>query len=192
MAGRTLVAVSAMALLSAAALGCARAQARTTPVLPPLEMPVPPPRTVEPTLVATPQAGPPLVDAPKPTPPGALLANTPPQRPEPARPEPPKPAAAPEAGAVEAQRPPQPATTLQTIPPQKEGEVEQAIRAQVRRATADLSRVQFQFLSPDRKVNYEEAKLYIRQAEEALLEKNLLFARTVADKAATLAAQLAN
>ena len=58
------------------------------------------------------------------------------------------------------------------------------------RAAADLNRVHYQALGDDRKINYEEAKVYLKQAEDALRDKNLLFARTVADKAERIAAQL--
>jgi hypothetical protein len=192
MTAPTLAGWIAVAALSCGGLGCARTQARTVPELPPLEIPAPPPRTVEPTIVSAPQPGPPLVQAPQPTTPGSLLSEAP-QRTEAAKPEPPKPATPVVEAPVgaEAQRAPQPATTLQAIPTQKEGEVEAAIHAQLGRAAADLNRVHYQALGDDRKVNYEEAKRYIRQAEDALRDKNLLFARTVADKAATLAAQLA-
>lgn len=193
MTAPTLAAWIALAALSSSALGCARTHARTAPELPPLDIPAPPPRTVEPAIVSAPQPGPPLVEAPRPNTPGSLLSGAPAQRTEPVKPEPPKPASPAVEAPVgaEAQRATQPATTLQTIPTQKEGEVEAAIRVQLGRAAADLNRVHYQALGDDRKVNYEEAKLYLRQAEEALREKNLLFARTVADKAATIAAQLA-
>jgi hypothetical protein len=143
-------------------------------------------------VVSTPLPAPPLVEAPRPNTPGALLSGAPAQRTEPPKPEPPKPAIpvveAPTG--VETQRAAPRATTLQTIPPQKEGEVEASIRAQLTRAAADLNRVHYQALGDDRKVNYEEAKVYLKQAEDALRDKNLLFARTVADKAERIAAQL--
>ena len=193
MTAPTLAAWIGIAALSCGAIGCARTQARTAPELPPLDVPAPPPRAVEPAVVSTPQPGPPLVEAPQPNTPGPLLSAAPAQRPEPAKPEPPKPASpVVEAPAgVEAQRAaPPPATTLQTIPPQKEGQVEASIRAQLTRAAADLNRVHYQALGDDRKINYEEAKVYLKQAEDALRDKNLLFARTVADKAERIAAQL--
>jgi hypothetical protein len=192
MTAPTLAALMCIAALSCGAIGCAKTQARTAPELPPLDVPAPPPRAVEPAVVSTPQPGPPLVEAPQPNTPGTLLSVAPAQRTEPAKPEPPKPATpVVEAPAgVEAQRAAPPATTLQTISPQKEGEVEASIRAQLTRAAADLNRVHYQALGDDRKINYEEAKVYLKQAEDALRDKNLLFARTVADKAERIAAQL--
>jgi hypothetical protein len=81
---------------------------------------------------------------------------------------------------------------LQTIPAGKEGEVERSIRTQLGRAAANLSRVDYRVLSGDGKANYDQARRFISQAEEALTTKNLVFAGTVAEKADTLAAQLAN
>jgi hypothetical protein len=192
MTAPSLAAWISIAALSCGAIGCAKTQARMAPELPPLDVPAPPPRTVEPAVASTPQPGAPLVEAPRTNTPGSVLSGAAAQRAEPAKPEPPKPAIpvveAP-AGA-EAPRAGQPATTLQTIPTQKEGEVEASIRAQLTRAAADLNRVHYQALGDDRRVNYEEAKVYLKQAEDALRDKNLLFARTVADKAERLAAQL--
>jgi hypothetical protein len=69
--------------------------------------------------------------------------------------------------------------------------MERAIRALARRAQADLNRVDYESLGRDARANYDQAKRFITQAEEALKAKNLVFAETVADKAATLAGQLA-
>jgi hypothetical protein len=69
--------------------------------------------------------------------------------------------------------------------------MERAIRALSRRAQADLNRVDYESLGHDARANYDQAKRFITQAEEALRVKNLVFAETVADKAATLAGQLA-
>ena len=38
---------------------------------------------------------------------------------------------------------------------------------------------------------YDQARRFISQAEDALVKKNLVFAKNLADKASTLAAQLA-
>jgi outer membrane biosynthesis protein TonB len=173
--------------------GCVRTQAKITPDGP-LEMPAPPSREVEP---IESEAPPPVPLAqeparstparPRPTPvPTREPSRTEAPKPEPAKPEtqpvePPKPLEDP-------QRPP---TTLQTTPPTAEGEVERLIRAAISKANADLNRVDYRALNNDARNQYDTAKRFIRQADDAMRAKNLVFAKSVADKAAALAAQLA-
>jgi outer membrane biosynthesis protein TonB len=178
-----------MLLVSALASGCVRARANTTPDAP-LDMPAPPPRDVPPNEVETP---PPVPLVPEP-------ARSAPPRPRPAapreqpRPEPPKPEPArPEPPAESPRTADDPAkapTTLQTTPATAEGEVERGIRASLMRATADLNRIDYRALNADARTQYDTAKRFVTQAETALRAKNLVFARSVADKAATLAGQL--
>ena len=181
------VCLSAMAL---SLTGCTHAAAKTTPDMPGLEMPAPPPRDVEPTEVDAP---PPVSLASEParsTPPRPRPAPPPrsePPKSEPAKPEPP-PAVEPPKAAEEPARPP---TTLQTTPATAQGEVERAIRAQLQRATADLNRVDYRALNADARTQYDTAKRFARQADDAIRTKNLVFAKNLAEKAATIAAQLA-
>jgi hypothetical protein len=188
-------------LLLAATLlsGCARMHAKTTPDNPPLDMPAPPPRDVEPTEVET---LPPVPLAQEPARNAPTRRQQPAREPaktEPARPaEPPKPAETPAtteppkpATPAPTEEPPKPATTLQTTPTAVEGDLERTIRATITRATSDLMRVDYRTLNADAKTQYDYAKRYMRQAEEAMRAKNMLFAKTLADKAAVVAAQLA-
>jgi hypothetical protein len=46
-------------------------------------------------------------------------------------------------------------------------------------------------LDADAKIQYDTAKRFVRQAEDAVKSKNLVFAKNLADKAATIADQLA-
>jgi hypothetical protein len=69
--------------------------------------------------------------------------------------------------------------------------VERGIRASIARANADLNRVDYRALNSDARNQYDTAKRFIRQAEDAMHAKNLVFAKSVADKSAALAAQLA-
>jgi hypothetical protein len=69
--------------------------------------------------------------------------------------------------------------------------VERGIRASLTRATADLNRIDYRVLNADARTQYDTAKRFVRQANEAMRSKNLLFAKSLADKAAALAAQLA-
>ena len=181
---------------SFAASGCSRATAKTSPDNPPLDMPAPPPRDVEPIDTETP-APVPLPQEPARNAPRMRPAPAPQQprenRTEPQKAEPPKPEPAP-TPAVEPPKPeeaPRPPTTLQTMPTTAEGEVERSIHATLQRANTDLNRVDYRTLNADAKNQYDTAKGFIRQANEAIRAKNLLYAKNLADKAAAVAAQLA-
>jgi hypothetical protein len=180
-----------LALLLSATPGCVRAQAKAkvAPTPPPLEVPPPPPRIVEPTdAEMPPPVG--LVGDQERIPLARPRASAPAPRSEP-KPEVTRPEAAPEAAKPSDEpRPPSP-TTLQTTPTEREGEVEARIRAKMNRATADLARVNYQTLGVDAKTQFDTAKGFIKQADDALKARNLLFAGSLADKAAALAAQLA-
>ncbi len=60
----------------------------------------------------------------------------------------------------------------------------------MQRATTDLNRIDYRVLNTDARTQYDTAKSLIKQAESAVNSKNLVFAKSVADKAAALAAQL--
>ena len=67
---------------------------------------------------------------------------------------------------------------------------EQKVRDQLGRAAKDLSRVDYQKLSTDGRLSYDQSKRFAEQAEQALKDRNTPFAATLADKAAALAAEL--
>lgn len=168
--------------------GCFRAQARTTPDMPPLDVPLPPPRLVEAAETEPPE---PVTLMPEP-------ARTAPVRPrgtpstqpgEASKPELPKADAAAEAKPGEELKIPA-GTSLRTTPTAQEGEVERRIRGLLLEATGNLNRIDYGRLNADAKGQYDSAKGFVRQAEDALRSKNLVFASYLADKAATLAAQL--
>jgi hypothetical protein len=69
-------------------------------------------------------------------------------------------------------------------------EVERNIRMRIAQATRDLDRTDYRALTTERRTEYDTAKRFIQQAEDALKVKNLVFAGQLADKAATLAAAL--
>jgi protein TonB len=174
---------------------CTRAQAKITPDAP-LDVPAPPPRDVEP-IESEPPPVVPLAQEPARNTPARPRPSPPREQPrqEPARVEPPKPEAPttpPAEPPKPAEEPPKtPATTLQTTPPTAEGEMERGVRAAIIKASADLNRVDYRALNNDARTQYDTAKRFIRQAEEAIRAKNLVFAKSVADKAVVLAAQLA-
>ena len=181
-------------LLAPLGAGCSRVHAKEAPESPPLEMPAPPPRDVEPNEL--PEAPDPIPLAQEPAHTAPSRARPPIQQPsrnEPPRQEPPKPEQqATPASEVpkpdEAPKPPSP--TLQTTPSTAEGEVERGIKATLKRAGDDLNRIDYRALNSDGRMQYNQAKGYLRQADEAMNKKNLLFAKTLADKAAALATQL--
>jgi len=194
--------VVAFVLVSALASGCAHPQAKTvtTAAEAPLEVPAPPPRATEPiTADALPPVAPPLNE------PARTNAARPTRQPipsaAPVQPRPDAPRADTAQPTPDAARPaddtaarpaaPPPPTTLQTTPAQQEPEVEARIRGVLGRAQSDLSRVDYGRLSTNAKTQYDTAKRFISQSEEQIRARNLVFAGTLADKAAELAAQLA-
>jgi hypothetical protein len=188
---RTVVPLVLAVLAGPAVSGCLHASAKTVTEAPPLETPPAPPRVVE-VVEATPLAPVPLVEEPPRQP------IRPPARPQPRaeaapRPqEPPKVEVPPPEPPPVAEAPPKPPTTLQSIPAGAEGEVERVIRGLIVRANTDLNRVDYRLLNADARSQYDTAKRFIQQSEEALRPpRNLVFARNYADKASALAAQLA-
>ena len=176
-------------LLCALALGCTKARAKVVPDAP-LDVPAPPPRDVETTETEPP---PPATLVPEPARNAPARQPRPPApqpRAEQPRPEPPKPDTAPVAEPPKTEEPARP-TPLQTMPPAAEGDAERSIRASLARASSDLGRVDYRLLNKDARTQYDTAKRFVNQADEALRTKNLVFAKNLADKAATLAAQLA-
>jgi hypothetical protein len=162
--------------------GCARPQVRTQPEMPPLEVPPAPPRSVVP-------------PPPEEPPPPAQEPETParkPTRPRPApartegttRTDPQPPAAQPPPA------PPVPTGALQTTPPASQAEAVKNIRDLLAKAQRDLGRVPYAGLNADGKAQYDTARRFIGQAEQALKDQNLVFGLTLADKAATLARSL--
>jgi hypothetical protein len=172
--------------------GCVRAHAKTEPEPPTLDVPAPPPRNVE---ARTPEPPPPVTLV---EPARTLPAQPPPapsaqQRADPTRSEPPKvePAAPLDAPKPAEDPRSQPTTTLQTTPAERQAQVEKGTRDLLARALVDLNRIDYSHLNADARTQYDHARRFITQAEDALLKKNLVFASNLAEKALTLAAQLA-
>lgn len=166
-------------VLLAASLGAcaAKAQVRTETELPLLDPPPPPPRVVAqypddpaPALVALPE---------EPAAPVRAPARQP--RPE-SRPAAQEPAPA-------GELPARLSLTL-TPAPGTEAQTAAAIRDLLGRATRDLSRVNAAALNADGRAQFETARRFLQQAEEALTSGNVVFAGKLADKAATMAAML--
>jgi len=179
----TTMRVWVIVLLTASLAACAaKAQVRTEAEVPLLDPPAPPPRVVavyapdpEP-LPVTPPIEPATPVRPAPRPP------RPEQKPEPAtaNPEPSEAAA----------RPATPPSLTMTPSPGSESQTVAAIRDLLGRATRDLSRVNTASLSGDGRAQYDTARRFIQQADDALKAHNIVFAGKLADKAATMAAVL--
>ena len=173
---------------------CAKAQAASAPDGPPLAMPEPPPRVLGPldeTVPAT-TAG---ADTPAPAPPTparppARRPNGTPAEAEAARPEP-QPAAPVLAAPAAPEPAPAEARELRAAPSTTVAAAERKVRDLLTRAARDLNRVDYGRLSIDGRSQYEQSKRFSQQAEAALKDRNIVFAETLADKAATLATGLA-
>jgi hypothetical protein len=175
--------LSALVLLTVTLGACAaKAQVRTEVELPTLDPPPPPPRVVA---IYAPEPDPlPITPAIEPAAPmrPPARASRPEQKPEPATtvPEP----------AEATVRPPAPPSLTLTPSPGSEAQTVTAIRDLLDRATRDLSRVNSSSLNNDGRAQYDTARRFIQQAEEALKTRNIVFAGKLADKVATMAAVL--
>ena len=127
----------------------------------------------------------PVAAQPEPEPP-APTAAAPKPAPKPAAPAP-KPQPAPP---VTAQAPPPTDTRQLTTSPASSAATERNVRDLLARAARDLGRVNYTRLSADGRAQYDQSKRFSEQAQDALRERNFPFAETLADKAATLAAEL--
>jgi len=170
-------------VIVASSAACAKARAHTEPAIPVLTPPPPPPRmveiyidepvpTIEPSPVDTALAPPPTRPPARPT-----TARPEPPKQEPARSEPERPAIAP------------PALTLKAAPG-AETKTEASIRALMSQTQRDLQRVNYAALDADGRAQFDIARRFMQQADDALKGGNLPFAGKLADKAATMASVL--
>ena len=141
-------------------------------------MPAPPARVLVPV-----EAPVPLAAQPEPEPPPTAAAPKPAPKPAAPKPQPAPP--------VAAQAPPPTTDTrqLQTNAASSAA-TERNVRDLLARAARDLGRVNYNRLSTDGRAQYDQSKRFSEQVQQALREKNFVFAETLADKAATLAAEL--
>ena len=170
-------------LVLASGAACAKARANTEPFLmPELVPPPPPPRIVEIfALDPIPTIEPSPVESALSTPPAR------PPAPVPAKPEPAKT----ETALVMPERPASGAPSLTLKPgPGVHAQTEASIRGMLDRAVRDLQRVNYAALNADGRTQFDTARRFMQQAEEALKGANLAFAGKLADKAATMAGLL--
>ena len=173
------------ALLTSLTACGTKARAQTLPDGPPLAVPVAPAHEISIEQIAEapppePEPAPePVVSTPKPT---VTKVQTGKPQPQPAATAPAnQPAVAP---------PPAPETPVRASPTPSAGDDKKA-RELIAKATYDLDkRVDYQKLSAEGKQQYDQSKRFRDQAVQAIQDRNLVLAVTLAEKAATLAAEL--
>ena len=181
----------ALCLLNLAfATACAKAKAaELVPDGPPLAMTTPPPRVITP--VEEVAVAPPPPPPPAPSEPVTTATSKPAsprqQRPADSKPDPPP--------AVVTQPPPpvapQEPLEVRSVPSAAAAAEDKKVREVIDRAQRDLKRVNEGKLSAEGKVQLAQAKRDVDQAEEVLKTKNFVYAMALAERAATLAAELA-
>jgi hypothetical protein len=88
------------------------------------------------------------------------------------------------------QPPAQPPAQLRT-PQSADVNASRAVQATIDRANTLLNGVDYRLLNNERKKAYDDAKRFIIEADAAVKQGNLVFAQGVANKAETLARELA-
>jgi hypothetical protein len=185
-------AILVLLLLPVAA--CATAKAKAPEVRVPLEVPPPPPRVIEPLPSTEPASLEPVAELPPST-----TTTTPRPRPapqkEPNRTEPPKPENKPEATVDPTTPAPPPPTTAPVPPLRTPGSAEgEAANRQVKdtldRAKKMLDSIDARGLNGDRLANYNGAKAFMQQSEDALKAANYILAKSLAERAEKIAVQL--
>jgi hypothetical protein len=113
-----------------------------------------------------------------------------PSRPQQARPATPAPSVPSPIVAEAPPTPPPPPPLTLTPVTGREAKTEASIRALLAQVTRDLGRVNPSGLSADGRTQFDAARGFVQQAEDALKARNLVYASKLADKAAAMAAVL--
>lgn len=186
-----------MLALALHAVACTAARAQVQPEdHPALVVPPVPPRVIDP-LPSEPPPIEPVGELP------AAPANPPRSRPpareqnrpstpesKPAEAKPPDtPPVDPAAGTQTTPAPP-PVQPLRTPGTADGPEMAKQVRETLDRANRTLSNIDYQALKPDSRANYDNAKSFIKQAEDALKANNLVVAKLLAERAENIAKQL--
>ena len=185
-----------VALGTVGGAACLTSRAQTPAEHPALEVPAPPDRVIpqvpppEPTPVIEP-----VDDLPTGTKPASSTRtnNKPPARP-PAQ-DPPKPENKPDPPATETPAPvqnPPPAPQLKLPENTDAGVMSRQIRDTIERTRRMLGQTDRTKLTALRQKAFDDAQLFIKQAEDAVNAKNFVFAKELADKAERLAKEVQN
>lgn len=180
----TLAALGAAAL-SAAACGGVQASQIVMPDAVPLAVPAAPSRVVVPAPPEPVAAPPPETSAPASNPPASSTNPSRPRQELTARPQ--NPPATPPVAPAPAATPAAP-TPLETS--SNPGALELSTRGLISSAEKSLDKIDVKSLSADGLAQYQTAKRFLTQAENALKVKNVVYAFQLADKANTIATLL--
>jgi outer membrane biosynthesis protein TonB len=172
------------------AAACVSASAKAE-VRPPPTVPAPPPRVIEPLPSTEAPSLEPVADLPAPpTPPSPRPRQQPPRDQAKVEPKPEsKPETPPETTTA-------PAATATPVPPLRTGntadgpEAVKQVREVMDRTNRMLGSIDYRNLGNERKANYDSARNFIKQAEEALKAGNTVFAKSLADNAERIAKEL--
>lgn len=168
---------------------CASASAKSK--VPALNIPPAPPRVIEPSPEPPPEPVNDLpVVAPMPPPTPSPRAARPAPRPQAEKPPEKPPETVTETPAPVPQPPAPPPAQLRT-PQSADVNASRAVQATIDRTNSLLLSVDYRLLNNERKKAYDDAKRFIVEADAALKQGNLVFAQGVANKAETLARELA-
>ena len=183
-----------IALSIAGGSACLTGRAQTEAERPALDVPAPPDRVVP--LVPPPEPPLPAIEpvedlssGTKPSPPARNkpLASKPPAQ------DPPKPESKPDPPVTETPPPATPPPAPQLKLPENADAQSRTIRDTIERTRRMLGQTDRTKLSSrDRQKAFDDAQLFMKQAEDALNAKNLLFAKELADKAERLAKEVQN
>jgi outer membrane biosynthesis protein TonB len=162
--------------------GCStKARAEVIPEGPPLAVPNPPAHEIAvEQITEAPEPEPPPAPEPTPPTPRPAVAATPRPR---AETPPSQPAAAPQPETPTVRVAPAPTTTPAAD--------ERKVRELMGKASTDLARVDYKRLSKEGQAQYDQSKRFSEDAQAAIKERRFEYALTLAEKAATLAAELA-
>lgn len=180
-----------VAVLASLVSACAAAQAKAPADRPTLDVPEPPPKTIEPTPKPEPSTTPePVGDLPSASPTAPARPNRPASRDTTPRTEPKPPETPPAEQPAAAPPPIAPAPQLRTPGTVDGAEAAKQVRDMIDKAQKSLSSVDFQRLNTAQRGQYNNAKMMLTQAEEQLKGSNFEIARNNAEKAGRIAAEL--
>ena len=163
--------------------GCGtRARAEAIPEGPPLAVPSAPAHQIAVEQVA---------DAPEPEPPPTPEPASPAPRPVVTNPPPRPRAETPPAPPAAAPPPETPTGRVAPATTATSAADERKVRELMGKASTDLARVDYKRLTKEGQAQYDQSKRFSEDAQQAIKERRFEYALTLAEKAATLAAELA-
>ncbi len=174
-------------LLAGGLAACASGRAQVVEEQPTLAVPPVPPRTIEAQPLVEPPVSEPIVEASTPaTPPPKPRANRANTEPKPE----PKPEVPPVETANATVPNPAPVAALRTPSTPSGPEATRQLKETLQRTDAILNKVDYQKLGDDKRANWNAAKAYLRQAEEAIAKDDIRQALNLAERAENIAKQL--